>query len=90
MAGSNNGTGQPLVFRCWAQRRLVRYPNPRSGGVFPSGHEDIRRTGRIREEQSGGARMMHEAHEYRCECGHSGWSKHRGVLHYPVAEMSEF
>lgn len=28
--------------------------------------------------------MLDIHHEYRCECGHVGWSRHRGVVRLPL------
>ena len=88
MPGTNNDTGQPLVFRCSIQRSKVQYPD-KGGGRFPLGHEEIIRTGRIRYIGKGSVRSLATAHEYVCECGHVGWSKHRDILRYPLEESWE-
>ena len=93
MPGSNAGTGQPLNFRCHIQRLGwywgYRHPeDERRPILFPTGHENITRTGRTRDNQRGGIRMMNTAHEYRCECGHVGWSKHHDVLRCPLEKDS--
>ena len=50
------------------------------------------RTGRTRPYRTSkysalGGRSMLTAHEYRCDCGHVGWSAHTGVLQRPVDEL---
>jgi hypothetical protein len=80
MPGTNAGTGQPITFLCGKGRR--------AGGFFGGqgwAHGDYVRTGRVRTRASGGGvRTLRDAHEYRCRCGHVGWSRHKGVLRYPV------
>ena len=91
MPGSNAGTGQPITFRCWVQRRGAEiHYHWRTRKIsyisYPKGHNGVR-TGKVRASaRGGGIRMMHTDHQYRCECGHVGWSKHTGVLYWPLAE----
>lgn len=85
MPGTNAGTGQPLTFRCSKQRSQVVYPD-KYGGRFPDGHENIVRTGRARLVGYPGVRSLGTAWQYRCECGHVGWSKHVDVLRCPIEE----
>lgn len=96
MAGT--GTGQPIEFICPVARRN-QYVEPTARAYtrsyrmmlrYPPGHTRIVRTGRVKNaavpgrHAHAGSRMLNESHEYRCECGHVGWSKHRGVLRYPI------
>ncbi len=40
------------------------------------------RTGRQRPVLGGSiGRMLDTQHEYTCSCGHTGWSRHQGVLY---------
>lgn len=89
MAGTNAGTGWPITFRC-AKCRVVA----------PRGCADIRpeytvhcihtqaRTGKTRPYRGGnrGARGLMTFHQYTCECGHTGWSRHEGVARLPALE----
>jgi hypothetical protein len=80
MAGA--GTGYPNWFVCTVARRTRHWPDP-----FPPGHDRIVRTGRTRPAPSptkGHPRKLRESHEYRCECGHVGWSCHIDILRYPI------
>ncbi len=80
MPGTNAGTGQPISFLCHVERiNRWRYDWQRVPG-----HSTIVRTGRTRDGGNGGIRMLTTAHEYRCECGHVGWSKHKYVLQRPL------
>jgi hypothetical protein len=78
MPGTNAGTGEPVTFRCQAERlesdymRGMREHRPlRTGRSKP-----YRRIGQ-------GIRTMTTAHEYRCSCGHTGWSAHVDVVRLP-------
>lgn len=88
--GRSAGPGSPIQFLCAAQRRDRWRYRDRDGYVdtrYEPTH-DVVRTGRTKPRQQRGAigqRNMHTAHEYRCSCGHVGWSTHRGVLHFEVA-----
>lgn len=96
MAGT--GTGQPVAFVCPVARRNQDV-DPTAGEYtrsyrmtlrYPSGHALIVRTGKVKNAAKpgryahSGSRMLNESHEYRCECGHVGWSKHHDILQYPV------
>ena len=90
MPGTRAGTGQPISFRCWVQRKGAKiHLYPRTSKIsyitYPEDHAGVR-TGRKRPNQQGNLRMMTTAHEYKCECGHVGWSKHPGVLYLPLAQ----
>ena len=78
MPGTNAGTGEPITFRCHKERL---------GSDYARGMRQhwCRRTGRIKpyRPSSQGIRTMHTAYEYRCSCGHVGWSAHRDVLRCP-------
>lgn len=96
MAGT--GTGQPITFVCPVARRRQevdptarRYARSyRASLRYPPGHTRITRTGRVKNAAEpgrhahAGSRVLNESHEYVCECGHRGWSKHRDILHYPI------
>ncbi len=66
------GTGSPIFFHCWEARR------------FNLSDSDIHRvelTGRTRPYRNKrysmlGTRSMSTSYEYRCSCGHVGWSNH--------------
>lgn len=78
----------PLSFACSVARRNRRQipgRGPRYRG-WPPGHDVIVRTGRTKPAPTRrpGVRALPEAHEYRCSCGHVGWSTHSGVLRCPV------
>jgi hypothetical protein len=69
MPGTNAGTGQPITFRCWVERR-ERWKSFRDDHV-------VTMTGRTRPYHGHtGGRMTTTAYEYRCSCGHVGWSAH--------------
>jgi hypothetical protein len=79
--GRGGGTGQPYWFMCSVRRREREWP-----GDYPDGHEVVR-TGRVRgnPRDGGYSRTLHGGSvEYRCSCGHVGWSKHVGVLRTPI------
>jgi hypothetical protein len=65
------GTGSPVWFRCWACRStLVR-----------DTHSTVELTGRTkpsprRKHHTLGLRSTMTLREYRCSCGHVGWSNH--------------
>jgi hypothetical protein len=66
MPGTNAGTGQPIVFKCSACRG------------WPV---DVELTGRSKPVKTNkpGPRMTRTALEYRCACGHVGWSRHKSL-----------
>lgn len=82
MPGTNAGTGQPLSFECW---RCRQSPCRDWRGHSRCSHRQTR-TGKTRPYKGGnrGPRGLMEHHEYVCECGHRGWSRHNGVLRLPV------
>lgn len=86
MAG--HGTGYPLSFICPIARQNRALWNGPDRGRLPDGHDRIVRTGRTRPVPHGKthSRKLSTSHEYRCECGHVGWSSHADVIHYPVAD----
>ncbi len=53
---------------------------------YPDGHNVIVRTGRVRASavRSRGPRLLDDEHEFRCECGHVGWTRHRDILDRPL------
>lgn len=79
--GRSAGTGSPIFFVCPAARRTRNWRDP-----YPPGHDRIVRTGRTKpNNRSGpkGLRSLHTLHEYRCECGHVGWTNHIDIERYP-------
>lgn len=73
MGGRGKAAGSPVFFHCFAARREV-YGHRRD--------HTVELTGRIRRYRpprgsAMGSRSMHVAFEYRCACGHVGWSNHR-------------
>lgn len=85
--GSNNGTGEPSVFRCSACRRKNPLRKRQLGERSftyeyelrrPTGYADrVRLTGRKRRHSTGGIRHGTLSREYEClDCGHVGWSRH--------------
>lgn len=86
MPGTNAGTGRPLTFQCAICRRS-RYCR----GLFMAHrcrHTQVR-TGRTRpltrqQQGRGGPRVLQHRVEYRCECGHVGWSRHVDVERLPL------
>lgn len=75
MAGG--GTGTPLQFHCSACRRSRAW-RERRGGIG-----DVELTGRARPNRSNnkGSRVAASHYEYRCVCGHLGWSNHVQLAH---------
>jgi len=71
MPGTKAGTGQPITFRCWAERR------ERWQSFHRADDHVMTMTGRSRPYHGHkGGRMTTTAYEYRCSCGHVGWSAH--------------
>lgn len=69
--GRSAGTGSPVWFRCFRDRR---------GDYHPPG-STVELTGRERGYGSKrgsamGSRSTHISREYRCSCGYVGWSNH--------------
>jgi hypothetical protein len=90
MPGTNAGTGCPIAFACAVARRekaadeLLRR-QPRRHDVVLTGRE---RPARINRN----ARMDSVTREYRCSCGHVGWSRHIDLklrALRPSAELQE-
>lgn len=78
----------PFEFVCPVARRN-REGLWSSGNVppYPKGHDRIVRTGRTKPRPVDGKRSgrnLPDRHEYRCQCGHVGWSAHAGILRYPA------
>lgn len=79
------GTGIPIAFVCPVARR-TRDQLDRNYG-YPSGHKLIVRTGRTRPApglRNLPPRKLPTSHEYRCECGHTGWTCHSDITSYPL------
>ena len=67
--GANNGTGNPMYFAC-AKARKERSYREREGHV-------VELTGRSKAAgRRGGIRNSDRSREYKCSCGHVGWSRH--------------
>lgn len=88
--GDHVGVGQPITFKCPIARR--------AGFTVPDwnpGDHSVTRTGRTRPARSRGrytyvlGRMLDTEHEYICQCGYTGWTKHRDVLRYPIEEHAD-
>ena len=93
MAG--NGTGYPNSFVCANARRSQLYDpergrtSARLGYSYPPGH-DMERTGRTKplassQEGKGHLRALQHRVEYRCSCGHVGWTRMKDVMRLPLA-----
>ena len=70
--GRSAGTGSPVWFRCFEDRSTIR------GGY---GEHRIELTGRskpyhAKKGHTLGTRSTYKTREYRCSCGHVGWSNH--------------
>lgn len=85
MPGTRAGTGQPISFACAIERReklRVEF------GMMLRREHRVIRTGRTRPYRrigQGNMRTSTTAHEYRCSCGHVGWSAHVDLpRHTPV------
>jgi hypothetical protein len=76
----SHGTGRPLYFMCWAERRALALLSRRARLARLTPPHDCRRTGRTRNwarGMIGGARVLPYQVEYVClTCGHRGWSRH--------------
>lgn len=69
--GRSAGAGSPVWFRCHACRSTLVYERD----------ETVTLTGRTkpypqRAHHTLGARSTRTSYEYRCSCGHVGWSNH--------------
>lgn len=75
MSGKNNGTGQPLTFRCTRCRR--QRADPSAGHI-----NHVRLTGNTKDVMPSrwirtGSRIGLTSREYECQdCGWVGWSRH--------------
>lgn len=76
-------TGRPALFRCYACNRkyggLSRIPS----ALF----ESVVRTGQTRPTPTSkrGKGASRVTRQYRCGCGHVGWSSHRDLRRFPEA-----
>ena len=76
--GRSAGTGSPVWFSCAACRRR----GSRGGHNFQL-------TGRTKPYRSSGAlgsRSTATSREYRCTCGHVGWSNHIDLERFAVRQ----
>jgi hypothetical protein len=86
------GTGMPITFLCPVARRnreLWGQADRSRSGRLPDGHDEIVRTGRTkprRRDGNLGLRTLDTSHEYRCQCGHVGWTTHVDILHKPLEQ----
>ena len=72
--GANNGTGIPMFFAC-AMARRERSSAGRERHV-------VELTGRSKvAARKGGIRNAARSREYKCACGHIGWSRHIDLEH---------
>jgi len=85
--GRSAGTGSPQFFMCAALR--ARFYKDRDR--YYQDHAKVQVTGRTKRHYTGqcsalGQRSSRISREYRCECGHVGWSNHRdlGALRYQL------
>lgn len=84
---SGHGTGYPIAFVCpKARQNRVLWSSPERGRL-PGGHNIVVRTGRTRpmpRNGKGHPRKLWTSHEFRCECGHVGWTSHVDIVRYPA------
>jgi hypothetical protein len=78
--GRSAGAGSPSYFLCSRGRR---------GSPLAWRDHQVVRTGATRPYLSArgsalGVRSLSVSHQYRCTCGHVGWTNHQGVLRRPV------
>lgn len=74
--GLSAGPGSPIFFHCPVARRNRDYPS----GRLPKGHT-VKLTGRTKPYRAKsysamGQRSTSTLREFRCSCGHVGWSNH--------------
>ena len=79
--GRSAGTGSPVWFRCAVARREGP-GDDREHVVVRTGRE---RPYRTRRYQTLGYRSDNVTREYRCTCGHVGWSNHLDLRNAPLA-----
>jgi hypothetical protein len=75
--GRSASTGSPVYFRCYRVRRTEGLDH------------EITLTGRTRPyrpKRMIGSRSEFTSFEYRCSCGHIGWSNHRDLARMAGAE----
>jgi len=87
--GRSAGTGSPVTFICPVARRNRALWSGVDAGRLPDGHDRVVLTGRTKpspRQRAVGLRSDSISREYRCECGHVGWSNHVDLRRYPVAE----
>lgn len=69
------GPGSPISFKCHRERlgygRLAGHTVVRTG---------LTRRYRPSRYSALGQRSMTTSHQYRCSCGHVGWSNHKDIL----------
>lgn len=78
------GTGIPLYFNCPNYRRL----DWRTRTSRDAENHRVVRTGRTKPRRwdgNQGLRTLDTAHEYRCRCGHVGWTTHCDIESAPLA-----
>ncbi len=77
--------GRPLFFRCAKERKEYSAVSG-DGWQFPSAEyrHTAARTGAQKRNPSFRHGALDIAWQYRCSCGHVGWSTHRGVLNLPM------
>lgn len=77
--GLSAGAGSPVFFMCSACRRRKPHFNSPLYRYFEPG--EVTLTGRTRPYRAGshalGVRSDTVSREYKCSCGHVGWSNHR-------------
>lgn len=84
MPGRGSGKGQPMFLRCPVERRERSSVYVRIGA-----RHDLVRTGRVRGEprEFGASRsLVGGTVEFRCSCGHVGWTNHVDVMRRPIEE----
>lgn len=85
------GTGSPISFQCSRCRRSSMVGGCRRYVYMATGYGETRckheqrRTGRTKPHKGNiGLRMLKVSHEYVCECGFTGWSRHIDVVRCPL------
>ena len=75
--GRSSGTGSPISFRCWKERRDRTRVEL---GMQSRQRHEVRLTGRERPYRASGhalvGRSTRVSREYVCSCGYCGWSNH--------------
>lgn len=86
--GRSAGTGSPISFVCPKLRRAALAEHRTR--VMLDLHR-VERTGRTQPRAPAGSlgtRNMLTAFEYRCGCGHVGWTTHSDILHRPLSDTA--